>query len=170
MTDQGTRIRRRVDSKPGVHFNALVRELDLAPGQVQYHLRNLLADDRVVREQLYGKTHYYPPEYDDRERAALALLRRETVRDLLLTLLERERARPADLADSLGIARSTLEWHVGHLQEQDLVEKRRDDRNRVTLVPVRPEETKRLLAAVEPSLPQRMVDRFTRLFDDLLAE
>ncbi|WP_433627922.1 winged helix-turn-helix transcriptional regulator [Halomicrococcus sp. NG-SE-24] len=170
MTDQGTRIRRRVDSKPGVHFNALVRGLDLAPGQVQYHLRGLLADDRVVREQLYGKTHYYPPEYDDWERAALALLRRETVRDLLLTLLERERARPADLAEELDVARSTVEWHVGHLQEQDLVEKRRDDRNRVTLVPTHPQRTTRLLAAIEPSLPERMVDRFTRLVDDLLAE
>ncbi len=170
MTETRTRIRQYVESRPGVHFNDLVRGSELAPGQVQYHLRDLLGENHLVSQQLYGKTHYYPPEYDEWERSALALLRRETARDVLVTLLERESARPATLADDLGIARSTLEWHVGHLVEQELVEKQRDERNRVTLVPARPEETGRLLATVTPSFPERMVDRFTRLVDDLLAE
>ncbi|WP_458186143.1 winged helix-turn-helix transcriptional regulator [Haladaptatus sp. NG-WS-4] len=169
MTETRTRIERCVESRPGVHFNDLVRRSELAPGQVQYHVRDLLADDRLTSEHLYGKTHYYPPEYDEWERSTLALLRRETARDVLVSLLERGSARPASLADDLGIARSTLEWHVGHLEEQDLIEKRRNAKNRVTLVPTRPEETARLLAAVTPSFPARMVDRFTRLVDDLLS-
>ncbi len=170
MTETRTRIRQCVQSRPGIHFNDLVRESDIAPGQVQYHLRSLLTDDRLVSEQLYGKTHYYAPEYDEWERSALALLRRETARDVLITLLERDTARPATLADDLGIARSTLEWHVSHLVEQNLVEKHHDVRNRVTLKPTCPEETARLLATVSPSFPERMVDRFTRLVDHLLAE
>ncbi|EFW90518.1 transcriptional regulator, ArsR family protein [Haladaptatus paucihalophilus DX253] len=170
MTETRTRIAQCVDSRPGIHFNDLVRESEIAPGQVQYHIRALLTEGRLVSEQLYGKTHYYTPEYDEWERAALALLRRETARDVLVTLLERGTARPGTLADDLGIARSTLEWHVSHLEEQDLVEKRHDVRNRVTLAPTRPEETAHLLAAVTPSFPERMVDRFTRLVDGLLAE
>ncbi|WP_458206084.1 winged helix-turn-helix transcriptional regulator [Haladaptatus sp. NG-SE-30] len=170
MTETRSRIERCVESRPGVHFNDLVRRSGFAPGQVQYHLRDLLADNRLTSEHLYGKTHYYPPEYDEWQRSALALLRRETARDVLVSLLEHESARPATLADELGIARSTLEWHVDHLVKQDLVEKRRDEKNRVRLVPTRPEETARLLAVVTPSLPERMVDRFTRLVDDLLAE
>ncbi|WP_435152147.1 winged helix-turn-helix transcriptional regulator [Haladaptatus sp. DFWS20] len=170
MTETRTQIQQHVESRPGIHFNDLVRGSGLAPGQVQYHLRDLLGTNRLISEQLYGKTHYYPPEYDEWERSALALLRRETARDVLVTLLERESARPATLADDLDIARSTLEWHVSHLVEQNLVEKQRDARNRVTLVPTRPEETGRLLAAVTPSFPERMVDRFTRLVDNLLSE
>ncbi|WP_266075558.1 winged helix-turn-helix transcriptional regulator [Haladaptatus caseinilyticus] len=170
MTETRTQIARYVESRPGVHFNDLVRGSGLAPGQVQYHLRDLLGERQLTSEQLYGKTHYYPPEYDEWERSALALLRRETARDVLVTLLERETDRPARLADDLGIARSTLEWHVDHLVEQELVEKRRDARNRVTLVPARPEATGQLLATVTPSFPERMVDRFTRLVDDLLAD
>jgi predicted transcriptional regulator len=170
MTETRTRIAEQVESRPGVHFNDLVRRSELAPGQVQYHLRDLLSENRLASEHLYGKTHYYPPEYDDWERSALALFRRETARNVLVSLLERETARPATLADDIGIARSTLEWHVGHLVEQDLVEKRRDARNRVTLAPTRPEATARLLAAITPSFPERMVDRFTRLVDDLLSE
>jgi len=48
------------------------------------------------------------------------------------------------------------------------VEKRRDARNRVTLALTRPEDTVRVLDAVQPSVPERFVDRFERLVDDLL--
>ena len=170
MTETRTRIADHIRTHPGIHFNALVRALELAPGQTQYHLKRLSADDTVVGEHLYGRTHYYPPEYDDWERGALALLRRETAADILAVLLEREAVRPATVADDLDIARSTLEWHLDHLVEQDLVTKRRDHKNYVTLVPAHPKRTAWLLRDVQPSVPDRLVDRFTRLVDRLLSE
>lgn len=170
MTHQRDRIQEYIATHPGEHFNALTRALDLAPGQVQYHLRKLRRQGAVVEERLYGRTHYYTPDYDEWERNALAVIRRETARDILLYLCEQESARPAAVADELDIARSTLEWHLDHLVEQDLVEKQRDKRNHVTLVVARPTETVQLLTEITPSLPDRMVDRFTRLVDSLLGD
>lgn len=165
-------VRRRiadcVEANPGVHFNALVRTLDLAPGQVQYHVRDLEAVDAVVADEFYGRTHYFPPEFDDWERGALALAHRETARDLLVVLLESGRSRPAAAAEAVGVARSTLEHHLDHLVECGLVEKERDQRNRVTLRLTRPEATVRLLDEIRPSASERFVDRFERLVDDLL--
>ncbi|WP_251343169.1 winged helix-turn-helix transcriptional regulator [Haloplanus halophilus] len=170
MTRQRERIRHHVAANPGVHFNELARELDLATGQVQHHLKTLRRADDVVAEPLYGRTHYYTPEYDAAERGAIAVLRRETARDVLLHLIDEGPGPPGTVADDLGIARSTLEWHLDHLIEQDLVEKRRDDRDRVTLGLSRPEATARALREVEPTLPERLVDRFTRLVDGLVSE
>jgi len=164
------RIRDYVASHPGVHFNRLARELDLATGQLQYHLKRLRRSDAVVSESLYGRTHYYTPEYGSWERGAVAVLRRETARDVLLHLIENGPSAPALVADELGIARSTLEWHLDHLTEQDLVEKRRDERGRVTLALSRPAETADLLRLVEPTVPERLLDRFTRLVDSLVDE
>ena len=130
---------------PGIHFNDLVRTLDLAPGQVQYHLKHLLAAESVVDEQRYGRTHYFSPEVDDWERGALSLIRRETAGDVVAVLHDRGPMPPGELADALDIARSTLEWHLGHLEEEEVVRKERDERNHVTLVLVRPEETAALL-------------------------
>ena len=166
MSEVRERIRDHVAAHPGVHFNELVRRLDLAPGQVQHHLKRL-TPDAVVAESLYGRTHYYPPAYDEWERGALALLRRETARDVLEALAAGPRA-PDAVAAEVGIARSTLEWHLDHLLERDLVEKAYDERGRVTLSLARPAETADLLGAVEPSLPDRLVDRFTRLVDSFL--
>lgn len=170
MTYQRNRIHDHVVAYPGTHFNEITRSLDLAPGQVQYHLRKLTNQGRVVEERLHGQTHYYPPAFDDWERGALALLRRETARDVLFYLLESGPSDPATTADAVGIARSTLEWHLGNLTDKNVVEKRRDSHNRVTLVLVRPVETAALIDEITPSLPERMVDRFTRLVDDVLLE
>ena len=49
---------------PGEHFNAVTRALDLASGQVQYHLNKLRNQGQIVEEHLYGRTHYYTPKYD----------------------------------------------------------------------------------------------------------
>ena len=170
MSETRTRIRLQIFRQPGVHFNELVRTLDVAPGQVQHHIRRLVDDGAVNAEPFYGKTHYYPPDFDAWECGALALFRRETSRDVLGFLLASGPSRPQTVADELGVARSTLEWHVSHLVEQGVVEKERDPRNRVTLVVSHPDRTRALLKAVSPSIPDRFVDRFTRLVDSLMNE
>ncbi|WP_436925557.1 winged helix-turn-helix transcriptional regulator [Halosimplex amylolyticum] len=169
MTENETRARiaAHVSENPGVYFSELARQLDLAPGQVQYHMRRL---DDVVSADLYGRTHYYPPDCGDFERRALAALTRETAADVVVTLLGQGPSAPGDVAEEIDVARSTLEWHLDRLTDLGIVAKRRDERGRVTLVLERPEETARLLRTVEPSLPDRLVDRFTRLVDRLLAE
>lgn len=167
----GTRrtIRDHVHDRPGIHFNELVRALDLAPGQVQHHLRRLTRTDRVVADELFGQTHYFPPEFDDWERAALALLHRETTADVVAELLAAGPLPAGETATRVGIARSTCSWHVDRLVEADVVRTERDG-NRVVLALTDPERTARLLQRADPSLPERLVDRFTRLVDSLLAE
>ncbi|NHN62201.1 helix-turn-helix domain-containing protein [Haloarcula sp. JP-Z28] len=163
MSDTRVRIYRHIKSNPGVHFRELTRGLDLATGQVQYHLARL---DRVHSESVNGRTHYYTSSFDSWERHAIAFLRRETARDILVTLIERETARPDEVADHLDIARSTLEHHLRGLVEYDIVEKRRES-GRVTLALCRPDLTVELLAVVEPTVSSRLSGRFTRLLDRL---
>jgi len=164
MSETRARIRREIEREPGIHFRALTRGLELATGQVQYHLGRI-EDVRV--ERVRGRTHYYPPGYDAWERTTLALLRRETARDVVATLYDAGETRPDTVVDSVGIARSTLEHHLNGLVTGGVVRKRRDG-NRVTLSLSRPEETIALLGAVEPGLAERLTDRFERLVDGLL--
>ncbi|OVE85521.1 winged helix-turn-helix transcriptional regulator [Natronolimnobius baerhuensis] len=168
MTTTRGQIRTHVQSNAGIHFNELVRESEFAPGQIQYHVRRLIDSGDLVRGEFYGRTHYYPPTYDEWERAALALFRRETTRELVVYLIEHEPAEPAAVAAALDIARSTLEYHLERLVERNIVDKSYDHRNQVTLTLANPERTGELLSAVEPTVPDRLVDRFTRLVDDLL--
>lgn len=170
MNETRELIATHIDDNPGVHFKGLIRDLEVASGQVQHHVYRLIRNDEVIEESLYGRSHYYPPSYDEWERGALALLRRETARHVLVELLQSDGRRPANLADEIGVARSTLEWHLGHLVEQSVVEKRRDESGRVTVHLLEPEETALLLAEITPSTSDRFVDRFMQLVDKLLED
>ena len=170
MSDTRERIAAHVREAPGVHFRGVVRALDLAPGQVQYHLRRLERADRVVETAVRGRTHYFPPEVDPTDRRAIALLRRETARDVVTHLATAGPSSPDEVATALDIARSTLEHHLEGLVAEDLVRKEYDSRGRVTLTVGDEARVARGLSSVRPTLPERLVDRFTRLVDDLLEE
>lgn len=165
MPDTRTRVRRHVCDTPGVHFNRVSRDLDIATGQTQYHLRQLVRDGEVSVERIAGRAHYFDPAFDPWERQALAFLRRETAREILVRLHVDGPTRPADLADELDLARSTVSWHVSNLVERGIVEK--SDGRPVRLSLARPERTAALLDEVSASLPDRIVDRFIRTVDSL---
>jgi len=165
MPDTRTRVRRHVRDTPGVHFNRLRRDLDIATGQAQYHLRRLVRDGEVAVERIGGRAHYFDPAFDPWERRATAFLRRETARGILVRLHAEGPTRPATLADELDLARSTVSWHVSTLAENGVVEKSDDRPVRVSLA--RPERTAALLDEVSASLPDRIVDRFVRTVDSL---
>jgi predicted transcriptional regulator len=170
MGNTRTRIAETVQTKPGIHFNGIVRTCDLATGQVQYHLDRLLSEDALVKADLYGRSHYFPTEYDEWERSALSLLRRETTREVAAVILESGPIRPTELVQELGLARSTLEWHVNHLVEQDVIEKRYTTSDPVILEVSRPKDLIVLVQEADPTLLGQMVGRFTRLVDRMLAE
>lgn len=170
MSKTRTRLASYVESHPGVHFNELERALDLATGQVQYHLRRLQNEGQVVAEPIYGRTHYYPTRYDEWDRRALALLRRETASDVVALLLRDGSMASGAVAAELDIARSTLSWHLDRLVEQGVVVKRASDGRSFDLAVEDPDRVVRLLRETDPTIADRLVDRFTRLVDRLLDE
>jgi predicted transcriptional regulator len=165
MSDVQPAVRQHVESHPGVHFNELARELDIATGQAQYHLRRLREAGALSTEEIRGRTHYFADEFDPWERRTISLLRRETVRSIIVYALEEGEPSAGELVDELDVARSTISWHVSTLVDAGVAEKCYDSRGRSHVRLTRPEETARLLDEVTPSLPDRLVDRFTRLVD-----
>jgi predicted transcriptional regulator len=167
MTETRDRIRRAIETNPGIHFNDLVRSLDLATGQVQYHVRRLCKSTGIDEHEFNGRTHYFAGTYDEWERDAIALLRRETTPALVVAIYTAEPARPAALAETLDLPRSTLEHHLGNLEDAALLERKRDDDGRVIVELIRPEELVELVDVVDVDPGEKLVDRFQRLVDSL---
>lgn len=166
MSETRERIRRRIRKRPGIHFSELLRELDIATGQGQYHLHRLTRSGEVTAEEVGGKTHYFDPTFDPWERRAVAYLRRETPRGIIARLHANGPMHPDELAEELDLARSTIAWHVSNLVEDDVVEK--SSGRPVTVSLCYPDQTADLLEEVSPSLPDSIVDRFVRTVDKLL--
>jgi len=166
MPDTRARIRRHVRETPGVHFNRVGRDLDIATGQAQYHLRRLVRDGEIAVERIGGRAHYFDPAFDPWERRTVAFLRRETAREILVRLHADGPTRSTTLADELDLARSTVSWHVSNLVESGIVEEvRRATHAPLARVPRADRDA--FFDEVSPSLPDRIVDRFVRTVDSL---
>lgn len=148
-----------IEVNPGSHFSKLKRELDMETGLLQYHLRKLEEMNVIESETHHGRRRLFVArELNKKERSILSRLRYQTTREILLYLLEVGPARNSGIAEEVGVAPSTVSWHLSNLLEEGIVESIQD--GRTTLYQVANEEaTVQLLIRYQESFVDRAVDR-----------
>lgn len=158
-------IYQRIADTPGLHFRALLEELEYAQGTLQYQLR-WLADEGLIEVSDDGKyTRYYPAaEFDEADQAVMNALRREYSRRILAHLLADGPLSTSELSDRLEKANSTVSWHLSNLDNADLVTKERDGRSVVYEV-TDSERVRYLYTIHRRSFTDRIVDRLLGLWD-----
>lgn len=149
-----------LQASPGAHFSKLQRELDLATGTLQYHLK-VLVDRELVEVRRDGRyTRYFPSfQVDRRDKEALGLLRQETPRRIVLDLLEHGASQLTDISDRLDLAPSTVSFHLDKLMDASLAE--RPERGRYRIVD--PDRLQDLLVTYQESFADQAVDRLISL-------
>jgi predicted transcriptional regulator len=123
------RILDYIKAHPGVHLRQICRELGLAMGDVQYHIRRLERDGRVsfVRRGLY-KFFYPSALFGEKQRDILSFLTLDTPRELLLSIVEKPDSGQDELARATAVSQPTVSWHLKRLIELGIVEKRQTGR------------------------------------------
>ena len=157
-----------VNKAPGIHFRELKRRTGLAIGALQYHL-DVLQKASLVRAQKRGKfVRYFPVigEHSESEKLTLGLLREESVRKIVLLLIEKKRATNRQLSRFLELAPSTVSFHMQKLLKSGLVEKRRTPK-RTYFCLVNPGEAKRLLTSYRKSFLDDLVDSFVEMWEGI---
>lgn len=151
-----------VMSTPGIHLRSVERETSLPLGQVLYHLDRLERMGLLVSARDAGFRRYYPARDVGRgEKRYLAALRTEAQRHAILALLERPRMTHKELQDALGVAGSTLSFHLQRLLAAGvLLRERRGAANLYSVAD--PETARRELVYYRESFHDEKVDRFVR--------
>lgn len=155
---------------PGIHLRAIERELGLSSALVHYHVKGLEAGGLIVSAPVGGYLRFYPKEAvegrrgltaDDQE--LLAFLREEVPLHVVLILLERGPTTQADIGEDLGLAKSTVSYHVDKLVTRGLLE--RQERGQEKVLRVRDAgRVRRLLAHYEPTVD--LQEKFRGLWED----
>lgn len=124
QSDVRSAITGYLTATPGAHFSKLRDDLQLGTGETQYHLRELLSDNRIETTKDGEYRRYFPADqFTEFERIALGSLRRETPRRLLLALLETPGLTGRQLADRLDVSSATISKHTSSLAEVDVIER-----------------------------------------------
>jgi predicted transcriptional regulator len=147
-------IRRRlyalVQSYPGVHVREAARQLGTSMALVEYHL-NLLREHGLVTVQKDDRyARLYPvdaPAPKPADREAVGLLRQRLPLRITLCLLDDGPQKHKDLAEALGLGKSTLSFHLRKLEAAGLVRKADDG----SFAAKEPSRVLRLLLAFPPT-------------------
>ncbi len=112
-----------IRAQPGIHHVALVRLLGKGKGVVAHHLRKLEAGGLVTVHRSAGKTCYFVPGSTHHGLMVALPHVSEAGRRVLAFVCAHPGAVGSEVAASLGLAKSTLSYHVARLREAGLLDR-----------------------------------------------
>ena len=116
------RIYQYITNNPACHLRKIGKDLDLAMGHTQYHLKTLEKADLIKSRRIGVFRRYYTVSiFGERLESLLAILRQEVPRDIIIFLIENPRATQADIAKHKGFSAPTINWHMSRLIEIGLI-------------------------------------------------
>lgn len=160
------RILECVTSVPGIHLRSVERETQLPLGQVLYHLDRLERMDLIVSSRDAGFRRYYLTRAIARdEKRFLAALRHQVPRRILLALLRTPRTNHKELQRILGVAGSTLSFHLHRLLDSHVLIREREGAANLYSIS-EPEIVTRELVDYGESFHDDEVDRYVESLRD----
>jgi predicted transcriptional regulator len=163
--DSRRRIFAFVVDHPGAYLREMHRALGGSMGALEYHLVQLESAG-LVRVDHEENKRFFPATMDPRESRALALLRLEPARRLLVALLSREAVAHGELMERAQLRSPTVSYHAGKLIDAGLVV--REKRGRESWYRLQdPSLVLRLLVQHRASFVDRLVDAFLDGFEGM---
>jgi predicted transcriptional regulator len=109
------RIYSTIAQNPGLHFREIQRRTNIATGALQYHI-DYLKKKNFIREEKQGKfSHFYGIQSQQVDSSLMNLLRQESVRRIVLFLMNKRRATLPVISKNVGLSLSTTSFHMQKL-------------------------------------------------------
>ncbi len=162
------RVHQSIRKYAGIHVRGIERQLGVSAPLVQYHLKKLVEAGYVEAKEQSGYTRYYPTAKSqavtvtDADLPILGTLREAVPLHIALILLDHGPQTNGQLAQRLGLAKSTTSYHLAKLAQVGIVV-RAGDSTAIELADA--EGVHRILLAHEPT--PDLLDAFADLWSDL---
>ncbi len=148
-----------IKNTPGIYIRELERETDFTIGQLTYHI-SILVKANLIKEETDGRfKRFYPVGLNDYDRKILSLLRRPSLRKIIILFLENERITNKELSEKMSFSPATISWYIQNLKDLDLIHN--ETRGNEVFYSLKDEdEIIKVLIAYKESFLDKMVDRF----------
>jgi len=169
--DNKQRVYSYIKNNPGSHLRRISKELVIAIGDIQYQLKFLEGMGLIKSRRMGLYRTYYPVSIlGERSENILAVLQQETLRDIMLQLIENPGATQSEIAHHKGFTAPTINWHMSRLIEMGLVYTRREGRFVKYYVEGDIDDIVCLLKSYHPSTWNTLSNRLASLFLDLSSQ
>ena len=167
MTENAIALRSKmlalVKRFPGLHLRDLARRANLSEALAGYHLQAMEKEGFVQSRFDDFYRRFYPVQSaapTPADQPLLGLLRQRVAADIAVHLLEQSPATHAALTKKLGIAKSTLSYHISKLEATGLVVV-----GPTGIALKEPERVRRILVTWRP--PADVTERFAEMWRKL---
>ena len=114
-----------VSATPGAHFSKIRDDLKLGTGETQHHLQELESEDVIESRKDGDYRRFFPADqFGEFEQVVLGHLRRETLRGVVVTLLDTPNATAGEIATRLDVSRPTVSKCAATLETAGLLSRR----------------------------------------------
>ena len=159
------RVKQLVSLAPGVHLRELQRLLGMSFNSTRYHVDKLTTAGEIIRVEEGGYSRLYPAGISEAERAIFTLVRGETDRKILASLVADPILSNKQLCEQTNLAKSTVSEHLTGLVRAGIVKTRQVTENFVAYELEQPGQIRFLLRSQNPSILKKASDRFIDLWD-----
>ncbi|MDG6225126.1 MAG: hypothetical protein QCI82_06395 [Candidatus Thermoplasmatota archaeon] len=152
------RIFEHIRANPGLHFRGISRDLEVAVGQLDFHINAMIKAEMITSEHVDGHVRYYVRDSFSRdEKKALSILRREIPRGIVLYLIEHPGSNPSRILESFSFTSATLSYHLRRLEGMGILRAETVGRERFYHV-AEPDLMGTLLVMYKTSIFDRIID------------
>ena len=117
------KIYKTIKKEPGICVRELERELNIAMGQLTYHLLILLRVKLIKEESDNYFRRFYPADTVLDIKLA-NIFKRKSTKDTIVALLDGKKTNK-ELSEKLRISPSAISWHIKFLEKHKLLNKER---------------------------------------------
>jgi predicted transcriptional regulator len=116
-----------IKANPGVQFRGICNQLGLSIGLAEFHLGVLKRAGLIsfIRDGRY-KRFFESKKFSPKEMEIISLLRHDTTRSILKTMLEGKKISHGRLAHQLSITSQGLTWQMNRLKNEGIIQESKD--------------------------------------------
>ena len=153
---------------PGLHFREIQRRTGIATGAMQYHI-DYLKKKHVIVEEKEGKfSRFYSIDSDVKETKLMNLLRQDSVRKIVIFLIQRRHASLNRISKEINLRISTTSFHLQKLIVAGVVAQR-DMKGKIYFYLKNKESVLNLIINYKESFLDSVVDSFVELWENELG-
>ena len=122
MTDRDSQIQKIIEQTPGIQFREIMRSSGLKNGVLSHYLGKLEKNGVIKVIRGPRQSRFYPPQITEEESIVIKALRKQTPRDLLLSLIIEDGLEFSQLVKEVKKSPSTVSLYLSQLVNDGLVE------------------------------------------------
>lgn len=117
-----------ISKNPGIHYQGIKKQLDMATGTLEHHLDHLTSRGVITSKRDRYYKRFFPAGVDVNDKIILSSVRQKNPRRILVYILVHPGASHGEMKRELGLKASTLSFYLKDLLSKGLVVKERHGR------------------------------------------